>query len=188
MIEQSVTPSDEQLMAEISADGAAGLERLYDRYGARAYTVAISICRDEGHAQEAVQDAFLAVWTHRGQYDARRGTVVTWLMTVVRYRAIDLIRLNQPHAARRASEAELEGRVSPTDVCQTTIERDEAEHLHAQLSLLPESQQQVVTLAFYGQLTHAEIATRLGLPAGTVKGRMRLGLQKLRQSCQQTVL
>jgi len=105
----------------------------------------------------------------------------------VRFRAIDLIRRDQQHAARRASEAELALRSSPTDMCQTAINRDDAERLQTLLLRLPDSQQQVITLAFYGQLTHAEIAAQLGLPAGTVKGRVRLGLQKLRRSSQQSV-
>lgn len=187
MTEQPAAPSDEQLMVEMNAGGIDAFRRVYDRYCDRAYAVALAICRDDGRAQEAVQDAFLAVWTNRARYDPQRGTVAAWLLTVVRFRAIDLIRHDRQHAARRASETELEMRISPTDMCQTAINRDDAERMQALLSRLPDSQRKVITLAFYGQLTHAEIATHLGLAPGTVKGRMRLGLQKLRRSSQQNL-
>lgn len=187
MTEQPAAPADDQLMAEMNAGDVDAFRGVYDRYCDQAYAVALAICRDDGRAQEAVQEAFLAIWTNRTRYDAQRGTVAAWLLTVVRFRAIDLIRRDQQHAGRRASEAELAMRSSPTDICQTAINRDDAERLQTLLSRLPGSQQQVITLAFYGQLTHAEIAAQLGLPTGTVKGRMRLGLQKLRRSSQRTV-
>ncbi len=186
MTERAAAPTDDQLMAEMTAGDIKAFRGVYDRYCDRAYAVALEICRDDGRAQEAVQDAFLAIWTNRARYDADRGTTAAWLLTVVRFRAIDLIRRDQQHVARRASEAELELRASHIDMCQTAINRDDAERLQTLLKRLPDSQQQVIILAFYGQLTHSEIAAELGLPPGTVKGRMRLGLQKLRRSSEPT--
>lgn len=86
----------------------------------------------------------------------------------------------------RANEAELERTAAATDLCQAAIIRDDADELQRLLRRLPEAQQEVIVLAFYGQLSHAEIAVKLGLPAGTVTGRMRLGLRKLRRSSQET--
>jgi RNA polymerase sigma-70 factor (ECF subfamily) len=131
-------------------------------------------------AQEAVQDAFLAVWRGAGSYTAARGTVAAWLMTVVRHRAIDVDRRNGHHARHRASEDELDEMPSGDDGPGDVITRDDAARLHASLAMLSDVQQEVIILAFYGELSHSEIAARLGLPAGTVKGRMRLGLHKLR--------
>lgn len=117
-------------------------------------------------------------------YHAQRGTVAASLLTVVRYRAIDLERQHAKHATRRASDDQLRDHPASDDVSQQVINREVAERLHASLALLPDAQQEVITLAFYGQLTHTEIATQLGIPPGTVKGRMRLSLRKLHASHQ----
>jgi RNA polymerase sigma-70 factor (ECF subfamily) len=182
-----VTGDDVRLMAEVSAGSVEAFAELYDRYCDRAYGIAFSICRDEGRAQDAVQDGFLSVWKSRATYRAQQGAVAAWLLTVVRHRAIDLTRRHERHDAYRARDAELYARSAPDDVCQTAIERDDARRLQASVGLLPEVQQEVITLAFYGQLSHSEIASRLGLPAGTVKGRMRLGMRKLRSTFEQSM-
>jgi RNA polymerase sigma-70 factor (ECF subfamily) len=172
--------SDDDLMAQVSAGSAESFVDLYDRYCDRAYRVARSVCHDEGRAQEAVQDGFLAVWNSRANFRSQQGTVAAWLLTVVRYRAIDAARSNHRHAARRANEDQLTGRSPDEDPAETALKRDEAQRVRASLATLPDAQAEVITLAYYGQLTHTEIAAQLGLPRGTVKGRMRLGLQKLR--------
>ena len=175
-----VALGDEELMAHAQAGAVDAFGELYDRYSGRAYRVALSVCRDPDRAQDAVQDAFLAVWKSRARYQCDRGTVAAWLLSSVRYRAIDLARHNAKHLSRCAgAEDRAEDRAAPDDVCERVIQRDDAAALHALLARLPDPQQEVITLAFYGQLSHTEIATHLGLPAGTVKGRMRLGLQKL---------
>jgi RNA polymerase sigma-70 factor (ECF subfamily) len=142
--------------------------------------VAFSVCRDEGHAQDAVQEAFLSLWNSRTSYHPQRGTVAAWLLTVVRYRAIDLARRNGNHAVHWASDERLDERPARDDLIEQAIQRDDAHRLQASLAQLPVTQQEIITLAYYGQLSHTEIATQLDIPAGTVKGRMRLGLQKLR--------
>jgi RNA polymerase sigma-70 factor (ECF subfamily) len=101
-------------------------------------------------------------------------------LTVVRYRAIDLARRHDNHAARWASDDQLTDRPVRDNVSDTVVRQDSAEHLHRSLVMLSDEQREVITLAYYGQLSHTEIATQLGIPSGTVKGRMRLGLQKLR--------
>lgn len=173
---------DPQLMAQVSAESVEAFGELYDRYCDRAYRVARSICRDDDRAQDAVQEAFLSVWRSRVSYQSQRGTVAAWLLTTVRYRAIDLMRISSKQVARGADEDQLKAHVAPDDVAEEVIRRDQADRLRAQLAMLPDAQQEVITLAYYGQLSHTEIAAQLALPAGTVKGRMRLGLQKLRDT------
>jgi len=173
---------DRELIVEASAGSVDAFGELYDRYANRAYRLALSVCHDEGRAQDAVHDAFVSMWQNRASYEAQRGTVATWLLTTVRYRAIDITRLSGNRPTRWVSDDRLEDRPAPDDVFEEALRSDEAERLRASLALLPVTQQEVIILAFYGQLSHTEIAVHLGLPEGTIKGRMRLGLQKLRAS------
>jgi RNA polymerase sigma-70 factor (ECF subfamily) len=181
----STTATDNQLMSEVSAGSTGAFGELYDRFCHRAYGVAFSVCRDEGRAQDAVQEAFLSLWNSRASYRAQRGTAAAWLLTVVRYRAIDIARRDGNHTARWASEDRLDERPASDDVSDSVIQQDDADQLQGSLALLPDEQREVITLAYYGQLSHTEIATALGLPSGTVKGRMRLGLKKLRANIDQ---
>ena len=171
---------DDLLMARVKAGSVDAFEELYDRYCDRAYRVAWSVCRNQSRAEDAVQEAFLSIWKSPAAYLSQRGTVAAWLLTSVRYRAIDLARRNSKHADRRTGEQTLDSHPARGDIAEQTATRDEAHRLRALLTQLPDAQREVITLAYYGQLTHTEIATALDLPAGTVKGRMRLGLQKLR--------
>jgi RNA polymerase sigma-70 factor, ECF subfamily len=176
------THDDELLMSQVRGGSVDAFEELCERYGARAYRVARSICHDQGHAEDAIQEAFLSIWKSRAAYQSQRGTVAAWLLTTVRYRAIDIARRDHKHAARRASEHTLAAYPTPGALADQVAHRDEADRLRSLLTRLPDAQREVITLAFYGELTHTEIATALGLSAGTVKGRMRLGLHKLRES------
>lgn len=174
------SPTDDQLMVDVQAGDAVAFGVLYDRFDRRAFGLALSFSRDRLGAEEAVQDAFLAVWRSRALYRPDRGPVAAWLLTVVRHRAIDVARRGAGHAQRRADEQLLDGVASPGDLAEQAAVRADASHLHGLLARLPDAQREVVALAYFGQLTHSEIAGRLGVPAGTVKGRMRLALDKLR--------
>jgi RNA polymerase sigma-70 factor (ECF subfamily) len=187
LVETRESPAldDSRLMAEIQAGSMSALGALYDRYYGRAYRVAWVVCRDDDRAQDAVQDAFLSVWNSRSTYHAQRETAAPWLLTVVRHRAIDIERRDGGHVSRRASDEQVQhflAAEADDDVCEQAIKNENAARLHASMAMLPDAQEEVITLAFYGQLSHTEIATQLGLPTGTVKGRMRLGLHKLRDS------
>lgn len=173
---------DKELMARVSAGSVEAFEKLYDRYCNRAYRLALSVCREDGRAQGAVQDAFLSIWRSRSSYRKQRGTVAAWVLTVVRNRATDLERAHHNHASPLGDEERLNSVPAPDDPSEHVTKRAEAQQLRAALARLPDAQQEVIALAYYGQLTHTEIATQLGLPAGTVKGRMRLGLHKLKAS------
>ena len=173
-------PADDRLLAEIASGSGEAFEELYRRFYAPAYRVARSICHDDGRAEDAVQEAFTAIWRSAGTYRSERGPVAAWLLSLVRYRAIDVARANTKHAGKRADEDDAALRAVPGVMADEVVDRDSAANLKTLLRELPDAQREVVTLAFYGQLTHTEIAAKLRLPSGTVKGRMRLGLHRLR--------
>lgn len=173
--------TDEELMRGVQAHDPRAFSELYDRHADRAWAVARAICHDAGRAEEAVQEGFLAVWRSHDSYRGELGSVAGWVTAIVRNRAIDAARREsasrRPRLAHHADVPELPADSSTTD---EVIARSEAVALRGRLAQLPGAQAQVIALAYYGGLSHAEIAARLSLPPGTVKGRMRLGLQKLR--------
>lgn len=180
---ETVKPSpsdDRELMGQVRGGSLEAFAEFYDRFCDRAYRVAFSVCRDEGPAEDAVQEAFLSIWRSRASHRPHQGTIAAWVLTVVRHCAIDLVRRDGPRAAQSGSDDRREGRTAPDEVGEEILQRDDANRLRASLARLPEAQQEAILLAYFGQLSHTEIATQLGLPAGTVKGRMRLGLRKLR--------
>ncbi len=157
------------------------LGALYGRHHVRAQRVAQAICRDTGRAQEAVQEAFISIWRSRGTYQPLRGDVGGWTMTIVHNRAIDVARRNGAIENRRTDVAMLRPVAASVDVVAEVERRDRDNSLRVALGRLPAAQREVIGLAFFAGLSHDEIAGRLGLPTGTVKGRARLGLQKLRR-------
>jgi RNA polymerase sigma factor (sigma-70 family) len=170
--------SDEALLALCSRADESALGELYDRYGRVAYGLALRIVRDRALAEDAVQEAFLAVWRAAGTFSAEHGKPSTWILTLVHRRAVDLVRREE----RRRSEP-LE------DVAQPTGEAtDEEAWLRAQrqvvqeaLRKLPPEQREAIELASYGGFTQSELAERLGQPLGTIKSRMFTGLGRLRE-------
>ena len=166
-------------MQRIQADDIRAFEELYDRYSALAFGFARRICDSSHHAEEAVQDGFLALWQSRSTFDPTRGSARTWLITVIRHRSFDLLRRTWRDLDRRESDHMLGFLPAADAVEQDTEQRDQARQLRCSLLQLPVAQREVIVLAYFGGLTHTEIASRLRLPAGTVKGRMRLGLRKL---------
>ncbi|HEV8637931.1 MAG TPA: sigma-70 family RNA polymerase sigma factor [Chloroflexota bacterium] len=170
---------DRALLEQIARGDTAALGFLYDRYAALAFGLAMRILRDPGVAEEVVQDAFLAAWRRSASYRPDRGEPRTWFLSIVHHRAIDRVR---GAAGQRAEVdlADLPELVDRADVWRETRAGLEREAILAALTGLPEEQRVAIELAFFGGLTHAEIAERLGEPLGTIKGRMRLGLLKLR--------
>jgi RNA polymerase sigma-70 factor (ECF subfamily) len=168
-------------MRRVQANDPMAFGELYNRHAGRAWSVARSVCHDASRAEDAVQEGFLSVWRSQGSYRGERGSVQGWLMTVVRNRAIDATRReaagHRPPLARQDDAWDAPADGSTVDA---VIDRCEAEALRGRLAHLPGAQAHVIALAYYGGLSHAEIAARLELPPGTVKARMRLGLQKLR--------
>jgi len=167
-------------MAAVKAGSENAFGVLYDRYHERAYRVARSVCRDSGRAEEAVQETFTAIWKTRTTYRSEAGKVAPWVLTVARHRSIDVARRNGRDAARQTTDEMLDTVGALSGVHEQVAARAARRHLLALLAELPAAQREVITLSFYGELSHTEIAAYLDLPAGTVKGRMRLGLQRLR--------
>jgi len=168
----------EATMAAINAGSVAAFGELDRRYHRQAHGVARSICRDDSRAQDVVQEAFLSIWKSKMSYDNGRG-VAPWLMTIVRHRAIDELRRHRPHAVDRADEHWLRTVASPDGVCERLIGQDVTRRLGLAMAALPDEQREAVTLAFYDELTHLEIAARLHIPLGTVKGRIRLAMCRI---------
>ena len=163
----------------MNAGSTDALGLLFDRYFARAHQVAIAVCRSRELAEEVVQDAFEGVWRSRATYREGRGPVGAWAMSIVRNRALDVSRRRGRRLVWTASAMpEESSRQDPLP--ENLVAREDAQHLRDVLGRIPPTQSEVITLAFYGQLSHSEIAEHLQLPPGTVKGRMRLGLDKLR--------
>jgi RNA polymerase sigma-70 factor (ECF subfamily) len=169
-------------MLEVQAGEHLALGELYDRLAVRAFRTALAVCRDCDCAEDAVQDAFVSMWSSRATYQPSRGSVAGWAMSIVRHRAIFLARRRSQGAGREDGSDRLDEQPAPDDVPGDFAARVEAGRLAELLARLPPAQQQVIRLGFFDGLTHQEIAHRLALPPGTVKGRMRLGLTKLRSA------
>jgi RNA polymerase sigma-70 factor, ECF subfamily len=172
---------DVALMLRVQSGDREAFTALYDRHAARAYTVAYALTRDTPLAEDVVQEAFLSLWRSRDSFQVERGAVAPWVMAIVRNRALDEIRRRSQHDRRRAGPPGADRDLpAADDVEGAVVRRDRASTLQGALDRLPAAQRDVILLAYYGELSHTEIAARLGLPDGTVKGRMRLGLEKLR--------
>jgi RNA polymerase sigma-70 factor, ECF subfamily len=158
------------------------IEALYDQYGGVAFAFAYRLLGERGIAEDVVQEAFLNIWRQGVTYDAARGSARTWVLTIVHHRAIDQIRSMR---TRNRADTEITAAVplpSHEDTWATVDQMLETEQVRQAMAHLPPEQRQVVDLVYYGGLTHQEIADHVGVPLGTVKGRLRLALEKLRDS------
>jgi RNA polymerase sigma factor (sigma-70 family) len=171
-------PSDEQVLEAVGRGDDDALGVLYDRSGRLAFRLAFRILRDSALAEDAVQEAFLAVWRSADAYKRERAKPSTWILTVVHRRAVDIVRREQ---SRRGEPLEVapEPSVGPAD--EDAVLRDRRAAVQAALTELPGEQRQALELAYYGGLTQSELAERLGVPLGTVKSRMFAGLGRLRE-------
>jgi RNA polymerase sigma-70 factor (ECF subfamily) len=176
--------ADEELMALVDGKDPAAFEVFYDRHGGAAYSLAHRIVGDRTAAEDVVQEAFLSIWRSSARYDPAKGSVRSWTLGIVRNRAIDALRRQAGPAPKldHDDEALLEARPSEELTDSEAIRRDTAERVRGALGELPHEQSQVITLAYFGGFSHSEIASMLGAPLGTIKGRMRLGLEKLRDT------
>ncbi len=172
--------SDEELMRRVGEGDPAAFELVYDRHSRAAYSLAYRIVGSRPSAEEAVQEGFLAVWRGAGRYRPDRSSVGTWVLGIVHHRAVDVLRRSMVVERRRGSAEGLEERlVAPEHTEREALSREETREVRGALATLPEPQRRVLELAYYGGFTQTEIATMIEVPLGTVKGRMRLGLEKL---------
>jgi RNA polymerase sigma-70 factor, ECF subfamily len=173
--------ADEDLMSLISGGDAEAFTALYDRHVRAAYSLAYRMMGERQATEDLVQGAFLKVWRAAGSYRAERGSVRTWLLSIVRNRGIDELRSIARRRQIRDTAKAMIPTSQPTEAFAETWRNSQKTQVKEALRELPPEQLKVLELAYYSGHTHKEIAELLGLPLGTVKGRMRLGLKRIRE-------
>jgi RNA polymerase sigma-70 factor (ECF subfamily) len=173
--------ADEDLMVLVRDGDPRAFEVLFDRHGGPAFSLAYRMCGSRARAEDIVQEALVSLWRAGGRYDQSRGSVRAWILSTVHNRAIDSFRREAARPTRPLDEGALTERLAAPELTDVEAERRiDADRVRGALRELPDDQRQVIELSYYGGFTHLQIAEMLSLPAGTVKGRMRLGLGKMR--------
>jgi RNA polymerase sigma-70 factor (ECF subfamily) len=174
--------ADEELMPLIGAKDPDAFEVFYDRHGGAAYSLAYRIVGEMAAAEDVTQEAFISVWRSGARFDRTRGSVRSWMLSIVRNRAIDALRSSAGKAPKLTfdDDAIIEQRPSEELTEEEAMRRETASEVRGALVQLPGEQSKVIELAYFGGFSQSEIARMLGVPLGTVKGRMRLGLEKIR--------
>jgi RNA polymerase sigma-70 factor (ECF subfamily) len=175
--------ADEELMHLVYRSDARAFEVIYDRHADAAFSLAYRMCAQRALAEDVVQEAFLSLWRSRARYDRRRGSVRTWVLGIVHNRAIDALRRRTVRDRGIVREEGIEERlVAPERTDAEFARREEVREIRDALEQLPDEQSRVIELAYFGGMTHMQIAAMLDMPVGTIKGRMRLGLAKMRMA------
>jgi RNA polymerase sigma-70 factor (ECF subfamily) len=175
--------TDETLMQRVGDADALAFEVIFDRHAGAAFSLAYRMCGRRSRAEDIVQETFLSLWRRGGRYERSRGSVRSWVLGAVHNKAIDSFRHETATTGRDVNEDEALEQLAAPDRTETEAERrSEAGQVRGALEQLPTDQRRVIELAYFGGFTHRQIADMLELPQGTVKGRMRLGLVKLRLS------
>lgn len=173
--------ADEDLMFLSGGGDTQAFATLYDRHGRAVYSLAYRMMGERQAAEDLAQEAFLEVWRAAKSYRAERGSVRTWILSIVHHRGVDQLR----SAARRRQIGDKVQAVTPvsqpSEAFTETWHNSQREQVREALRMLPPEQLKVLELAYFSGYTHTEIAKLLELPLGTVKGRMRLGLKKIRE-------
>src|SRR5215203_1550132 len=172
--------ADEDLISLVEAADAEAFATLYDRHSRAAFSLAYRMMGERQTSEDLAQDAFLKVWRGASSYRADRGSVRTWILSIVHNRGIDQIR---SQASRRRTQEKIEAsapRSQPSEAFAETWRNSQREQVREALNTLPPEQLKILELAYFSGYTHVEISDLLRLPLGTVKGRMRLGLKKIR--------
>ena len=173
--------ADEDLMPLLRRADPRPFEVLFERDGTAPFSLAYLMLASRAAAAGVLEEVFLGIWRAGARYDPARGSVRTWILGIVHHRAIDALRRAYVHDRRRMSDEGLEERLeAPERTEAEAARREEARGIHSALGTLPREQARVIELAYFGGFTHTEIAAMLEAPVGTVKGRMRLGLAKMR--------
>lgn len=175
--------ADEELMPLIGAKDPEAFAVFYDRHGGVAYSLAYRIVGEPGAAEDVAQEAFISVWRSGARFDRARGSVRSWMLSIVRNRAIDSLRAGAGSKAPKLTfddDAVLEQRPAEELTEEEAMRHETASEVRGALGQLPGDQSKVIELAYYGGFSQSEIAEMLGVPLGTVKGRMRLGMEKIR--------
>jgi RNA polymerase sigma-70 factor (ECF subfamily) len=173
--------ADEDLMQLVRRADPDAFAVLYERHSGSAYALAYRMTGTRGAAEDVTQEAFISVWRSGARFDRSRGSVRTWVLGIVHHRAIDALRRGKVRDRPRVDDENAAEKLeAPENTELEVARRDEAATVRRAMEVLPSEQVQVIELAYFGGFTHTEIADMLDTPVGTVKGRMRLGLKKLR--------
>src|SRR6201995_2402402 len=169
-------------MPWIAKKDPEAFEVFYDRHGGAGYSLAYRILGDRNGAEDCVQEAFISIWKSGARFDRTRGRVRSWTLSIARNRAIDALRSKAGKAPKMTfdDDAILESRPAEERTEEEAIRHETADEVRGAISHLPEDQSKVIKLAYFGGFSQSEIAAMLNVPLGTVKGRMRLGLEKIR--------
>jgi RNA polymerase sigma-70 factor (ECF subfamily) len=180
--------ADEDLMQLVQDGEARAFEVIFGRHAGAAFSLAYRMSGRQALAEDIVQEAFLSIWRTGARYDSARGSVRSWLLSAVHSRAIDAFRREATRTRRDVADEGIAERIPAGELTDSEFERrDDARQVRGALQALPDDQRQVIELAYFGGFTHTQIAEMLQLPTGTVKGRMRLGLTKLRTALGETI-
>jgi RNA polymerase sigma-70 factor (ECF subfamily) len=174
--------TDEQLMVMIQQRDPAGLEYLYDRHASIVKSLGMKVVHNEAEAEDLLQEIFMEIWNRAASYDPVKGKPLGWIVTLARRRAIDRLRKCQSHCRaedRLRDEVEQQPGAWTTDPEEDFVMADIRDNLLKLIATLPVAQQQAIELAFYQGMSQREIAAHTGIPLGTVKTRIELGLKKL---------
>ena len=174
--------SDARLAERIRAGQTQALGELYDRYAGTALAIALRVVADRTEAEDVVHDAFVAVWRKIDRFDAERGSLRAWLLTVVRNRAIDRVRARRASVDVEDADERSLLRTGPNPTWEDALRQTSAAEVRAALDALPEEQRRALELAYFEGYTYREVADVTGVAAGTAAGRLRLGLAKLREA------
>jgi RNA polymerase sigma-70 factor, ECF subfamily len=175
--------SDAQLMARLLEEDISAFEEIYRRHGQLAFRVAYGVVRETTAAEDITQEAFLGLWRRAAKFDPSRSPLRSWLLLMVRSRGIDHIRRARNHSTQLLQDELHERHLqAPEHTEAQAAALEESREIRGLLSAIPVKQRQVVELVYYREMTHAEIAAKLGLPLGTVKGRLRLAHEKLHRA------
>jgi RNA polymerase sigma-70 factor, ECF subfamily len=173
--------ADEDLMQLVRRADPDAFAVVYERHSGSAYALAYRMTGTRGAAEDVTQEAFISVWRSGARFDRNRGSVRTWVLGIVHHRAIDALRRGKVRDRPRVDDENVAEKLeAPENTELEVARRDEAATVRRAMEVLPSEQVQVIELAYFGGFTHTEIADMLDTPVGTVKGRMRLGLKKLR--------
>lgn len=173
--------ADEELMELVCRDEAVAFEIVLERHADAAFSLAYRMIGRRSLAEDVVQEALLSLWRTGARYDRSRGSVRNWILGITHHRAVDALRRDGLRTGKNVSDDDLHERLeAPERTDVEVVRRDEAREIRTVIDELPAEQVRVIELAYFGGFTHTEIATMLHLPIGTVKGRMRLGLEKMR--------
>src|SRR6478609_1402963 len=174
--------ADRAVLALVTDGQLDALQELYDRYRVMAYSIALRITTDASLAEDVVQDAFLGVWRNASRYVEGRGSVKTWVLSIVHHRAVDAVRRRRPTTELPEREEVPPPALRLPDVWQDVAAGLDREEIAAAMGTLSDVQREAIELAYWGGLTQQEISERTGTPLGTVKSRVRLGLLSLRRA------